>query len=122
MEQDYFEIMKRRYPMSIFPVEDEGERYWFAFYPDFGASSCSATGGTIAEALKMLERAKEDVVRIYIEKGKVVPEPSKAPFEIEEPVLVCQSVASLPDDNFSADFKAATSVRWDQDAGIWIEE
>ena len=69
------EVMTRRYPMEIFPVEDEGEEYYFAFLPDFGSSACNATGYTIAEALETLDEVKREVVLYYIEEGKKIPEP-----------------------------------------------
>lgn len=31
-------------------------------------------------------------------------------------------LVSLPNDDFSEDFRDAISVRWDQDTGTWIED
>jgi len=76
--------MGQRYPIGIFPAEDEEEEYYFVFLPDFGASVCNATGYTIAEALDTLNEVKEEVIRNYIDKGREIPEPSKAIFETKK--------------------------------------
>lgn len=55
--------------------------YYFAYLPDFGASSCSATGDSIPAALELLEQVKREVIALYIEADKLIPLVSKAPFE-----------------------------------------
>jgi len=71
-----------QYPIQIFFISEDGtDGYFYAFLPDFGYSSCSATGDTIDEAIVRLQLVKIDVIQYYVETGKSLPEPSKAPFE-----------------------------------------
>jgi predicted RNase H-like HicB family nuclease len=53
--------------VTIHPVEDQGEKYFFAYLPDFGASACSACGDTIIEALDTLELVANEVIELLAE-------------------------------------------------------
>ena len=66
--------MSTRYTIIIHPMMDDDEKYWYAYYPAFGHSACSATGSTVEETLELLEKVKLEVIEYYKETGKEIPE------------------------------------------------
>ena len=68
------ELMERDYPVVIIPIKHDDDRYYMAYLPDFGWSICSATGDTIEEVLKNLERVKREVLIICKSGGRRIPE------------------------------------------------
>lgn len=53
--------------------EKEGTGYWFAYIPEFGEVSCSATGSSPKEVLKELDFIKEEVIAYYKENNFKLP-------------------------------------------------
>jgi len=83
--KDMAVLLSRKYPTEVYFIEEEGgEGYYFACLPDFGSSTCSATGDSAEEALSRLSEVREAVIRHLVESGSPVPEPSRAPFECVE--------------------------------------
>lgn len=66
-----------RYPIVLRFVDDDGDKYYYAYLPDFGHSACSACGSTVEEALEVLEDVMNDVIRHYGETGKHIPSPGE---------------------------------------------
>lgn len=80
-KQTVEEIMNTFYPIEIHYIKTKDDGYYWAFIKDFGSSTCSATGDTIEETLKSLEKVKREVVTFLIEeKGETLPSPSIHPF------------------------------------------
>jgi predicted RNase H-like HicB family nuclease len=50
-EKEVKEYLDREYPILIYPFKDGGTIQYFAFYPDFGQSACSAIADTKEEVL-----------------------------------------------------------------------
>lgn len=75
---------KARYPVNLHWVEeeDEGDGYWFAYHPDWGYSTCSATGDTVQEAVANLALVRADLMVHYAEQGRRLPVMSCPPWEI----------------------------------------
>lgn len=53
--------------------------YWYAFLPDFGHSTCSATGDTLEDALQVLRTVKRAVIDHFVATGRPIPAPSPIP-------------------------------------------
>jgi len=77
------ELLKIQYSVAIFCINDNGDLYFMAFHPDFGASTCSATGDTEKEALEALKTVRKVVIQHFFETGNNIPEPSLSPFETD---------------------------------------
>ena len=75
------EYCERRYPICIHWIDEKeeyGGGYYFAYLPDWGWSTVSATADTIEEALKQLEIAKCTMIDYYFNEGYEIPVVSKA--------------------------------------------
>jgi predicted RNase H-like HicB family nuclease len=71
----------KNYPITIHYIkEDDDPGYFFAYHPDFGASTCSATGDTIISAIISLARTREDVIEWLTSRGEAIPQPTQHPF------------------------------------------
>ena len=80
------QLCSRHYPVEIHHVAEEGgPGYYLAFLPDFGESTCSATGDTMTEAIERLSDVKREILQHFLDTGRDIPDPSKGPHE--EPVL-----------------------------------
>lgn len=65
------------YPVQIIRVAAKsGKMCYFAYFPDFGPSVCSATGDTIKETLQILDEIKKKVITFMVTKDKPIPKPS----------------------------------------------
>ncbi len=70
------------YPVMIHWIQEGADTgYFLAYLPDFGYSTCSASGDTIEEALGLLEFVKQETIRYFIKSGKDIPKVSKGPRE-----------------------------------------
>jgi len=74
--------MPLEYPVTIMRVDDEGDKYYLAFYPDFGHCACSAVGSTVEETFLALEGMKQDLFSAYKEKGWPIPKPTADPSQL----------------------------------------
>lgn len=63
------------YPIEIHFIQDNNNKYFFVFNPDFGYSTCSATGDSIIEALQNLDKVRKEIIDYFISIGKEVPVP-----------------------------------------------
>lgn len=65
------------YPVEIITVnEEDNEKYFIAFLPDFGRSSCSGCGDTEEEAINSLRNVLKEVIEFFKETGKPIPKPN----------------------------------------------
>lgn len=71
------ELMERHYPIMLVPHYDDGETWYFGYFPDLGASACSYIGETAGEVFLGLRRIQRDVFLHYLASGKEIPKPSK---------------------------------------------
>jgi len=70
------------YATQIHYVKEDGAPgYFFAFHPEFGASSCSATGDTIPLAVMNLAKVRAEVMCFLRSTGRSIPKPAPHPFE-----------------------------------------
>lgn len=70
------------YAIQIHYVKEAGAPgYFFAFHPEFGASSCSATGDTIPLAVMNLAKVRAEVMCFLQSTGRPIPKPTPHPFE-----------------------------------------
>ena len=77
------EICKRKYPIRNHWIDEgDGSGYYFAYLPDWGYSTVSATADTEKEALEQLEEMKRNMAQYFLETGKSIPEVSVAPFDM----------------------------------------
>ncbi|MGB8298486.1 MAG: toxin-antitoxin system HicB family antitoxin [Polyangia bacterium] len=90
------QLCSRHYPVEIHHVAEEGAPgYYLAFLPDFGESTCSATGDTMTEAIERLSDVKREILQHFLDTGRDIPDPSKGPHDA--PVLQ-QMPLRLPKD------------------------
>lgn len=79
------EICKLKYPVRIYWIDEgDGRGYYFAYLPDWGYSTVSATADTQKEALEELEEMKRNMVQYFLDSEKSIPEVSSAPFDGEQ--------------------------------------
>jgi len=83
MERKYLQIQTAEpfYPIEIHRIDEPDQSYYLAYFVDFGASACSATGDTIEEALETLNKVKKDIINYLIEKKEDIPTPSGNPLD-----------------------------------------
>lgn len=67
------EYLKIDYPIRIEHIIEKDNKYYLAWLPAFGKSTCSATGNTEEEAISNLKQVKETVIQYYIENGRQIP-------------------------------------------------
>ena len=73
------QICERKYPVRIHWIdESDGRGYYFAYLPDWGYSTVSATADTEKEALEQLEIMKRNVAQYFLDTDKDIPEVSDA--------------------------------------------
>ena len=65
--------MQLPYSILLHQIEDEGERYWIAEFPEL--PGCTSHGSTVDEAVKNAEEAKKDWILDSLEQGEEVPSP-----------------------------------------------
>ncbi len=59
--------------------DSKEKKQFFAFLPDFGASSCSYVGDDILETIQGLQKTYYDICGYYQDIGKKIPKPSIHP-------------------------------------------
>lgn len=70
------------YPIQIHYIKENNvPGYFFAFHPDFGTSSCSATGDTIPIAIMNLAKVRADIMCFLRATGRPIPVPSANPLD-----------------------------------------
>ncbi len=77
---DINETWDKKHAIKIFPITDEGDLYYFAYYPSLGRTTCSAVGDTPEEALKYLRLVRADVIKHFVDEGRALPDPEPPPF------------------------------------------
>jgi predicted RNase H-like HicB family nuclease len=68
-----------QYKIEMHRMTTEDDAYYFAFLPDWGASTCSYIGESPDDAVGGLLSVFKDVSIYYEETGKPIPEPSPLP-------------------------------------------
>ncbi len=68
---DYY--MSLKYPIKVTPIPEEGGGGYYAEIPEL--YGCLGDGETIEEALKNLGDVKYTTIEMFLEKGKLIPEP-----------------------------------------------
>ena len=59
------EYLKIDYPIRTEHIIEKDNKYYLAWLPAFGKSTCSATGNTEEEAISNLKQVKETVIQYY---------------------------------------------------------
>jgi len=72
--EDLEDLKTLDYPVKI--EYDDEDAFFVADFPDL--PGCSATGSTVAEAYDRAQTAKAEWLRVTLEQGLRIPEPSKA--------------------------------------------
>lgn len=89
------QIAEPFYPIEIHRVDEPDQSYYLAYFVDFGASACSATGDTIEEALETLNKVKKDIINYLIEKNEDIPKPSVSSFDRKHESFISDAVNDI---------------------------
>jgi predicted RNase H-like HicB family nuclease len=74
--------IKRKYQIRIHWIDEgSGRGYYFAYLPDWGYSTVSATASTVQNVISEIEDVKEYMIQYFLATGKPIPSVTKAPFE-----------------------------------------